>query len=119
MQTTRKPGRDNLNGGPRGQSASIRVGHYLEVACEPLVSERDDKLSGGLKAIEQAAAQVRQVGDTVRRIREFTRKKTQELAFEDINRIIEEANTIASVGTKAKNIRTIFMAVISWRVCGL
>jgi two-component system sensor kinase FixL len=83
-------------------------GTYLEVARELLVSEREDRLAGGLKAIEQAAAQIRRVGETVRRIREFARKKTPDLAFEDINRIIEEANAIAAVGTKAKNIRTIF-----------
>ena len=83
-------------------------GTYLEVARELLVSEREDRLAGGLKAIEQAAAQIRRVGDTVRRIREFARKKTPDLAFEDINRIIEEANAIAAVGTKAKNIRTMF-----------
>jgi two-component system sensor kinase FixL len=78
-------------------------GTYLEVA-----REREDRVAGGLKAIEQAAAQIRRVGETVRRIREFARKKTPDLAFEDINRIIEEANAIAAVGTKAKNIRTIF-----------
>jgi two-component system sensor kinase FixL len=83
-------------------------GTYLEVARELLVSEREDRVAGGLKAIEQAAAQIRRVGETVRRIREFARKKTPDLAFEDINRIIEEANAIAAVGTKAKNIRTIF-----------
>jgi len=83
-------------------------GTYLEVARELLMSEREDRQTGSLKAIEQAAAQIRRVGDTVRRIREFARKKTPDLAFEDINRIIEEANAIASVGTKAKNIRTIF-----------
>ena len=83
-------------------------GTYLEVARELLASEREDRLAGGLKAIEQAAAQIRRVGETVRRIREFARKKTPDLAFEDINRIIEEANAIAAVGTKAKNIRTIF-----------
>ncbi len=83
-------------------------GTYLEVARELLISDRGDKLAGGLKAIEQAAVQIRRVGDTVRRIREFARKKTPDLAIEDINRIIEEANAIAAVGTKAKDIRTIF-----------
>lgn len=83
-------------------------GTYLEVARELLASERKDSLPGGLKAIEQAAAQIRRVGDTVRRIREFARKKTPDLALEDVNRIIEEANAIAAVGTKAKHIRTIF-----------
>jgi len=83
-------------------------GTYLEVARELLTSDREDRQAGSLKAIDQAAAQIRRVGDTVRRIREFARKKTPDLAFEDINRIIEEANAIAAVGTKAKNIRTMF-----------
>ena len=83
-------------------------GTYLEVARELLGSEREEDRSRGLKAMEQAAAQIRRVGDTVQRIREFARKKTPDLAVEDINRIIEEANAIASVGSKSKRIRTIF-----------
>ena len=83
-------------------------GTYLEVARELLASEREDDRTRGLNAIEQAAAQIRRVGDTVHRIREFARKKTPDLAVEDINRIIEEANAIASLGSKAKGIRTTF-----------
>lgn len=83
-------------------------GTYLEVARELLVSQQGDDRTRGLKAIEQAAAQIRRVGETVRRIREFARKKTPDLALEDVNRIIEEANAIAAVGSKAKHIRTIF-----------
>jgi two-component system, LuxR family, sensor kinase FixL len=83
-------------------------GTYLEVAREFLTSGPVENHARGLKAIEQAAAQIRRVGDTVRRIKEFARKKALELADEDINRIIEEANAIASVGSKAKSIRTTF-----------
>jgi two-component system, LuxR family, sensor kinase FixL len=83
-------------------------GTYLEVARELIISERLEDRAKGLKAIDQAAAQIKRVGDTVRRIREFARKKTPEKALEDINRIIEEANAIAAVGSKAKNIRTTF-----------
>ena len=83
-------------------------GTYLEVARELLASERKEDRNRGLKAMEQAAAQIRRVGETVRRIREFARKKTPELAMEDINRVIEEANAIAALGSKAKQIRTTF-----------
>ena len=83
-------------------------GTYLEVARELIISERLEDRAKGLKAIDQAAAQIKRVGDTVRRIREFARKKTPEKALEDVNRIIEEANAIAAVGSKAKNIRTTF-----------
>jgi two-component system, LuxR family, sensor kinase FixL len=83
-------------------------GTYLEVARELLSLEGESNKAKGMKAIDQASAQIKRVGDTVRRIREFARKKTPELALEDINRIIEEANAIAAVGTKAKSIRTTF-----------
>ena len=83
-------------------------GTYLEVARELLASEHEVDRTRGMKAIEQAAAQIRRVGDTVRRIREFARKKTPDMALEDVNRIIEEANAIAAVGSKAKHIRTTF-----------
>jgi two-component system sensor kinase FixL len=83
-------------------------GTYLEVARELLASHNEADRAKGLKAMEQAGAQIKRVGDTVRRIREFARKKTPELSLEDINRIIEEANAIAAVGSKARNIRTTF-----------
>ncbi len=83
-------------------------GTYLEVARELLASEREEDRNRGLKAMEQAATQIKRVGETVRRIREFARKKTPELAMEDINRVIEEANAIAALGSKAKQIRTTF-----------
>jgi two-component system, LuxR family, sensor kinase FixL len=84
------------------------TGTYLEVARELLARDAEGDRIRGLKAIDQASAQVRRAGDTVRRIREFARKKTPDLANEDVNRMIEEANAIASVGSKAKNIRTTF-----------
>jgi two-component system, LuxR family, sensor kinase FixL len=83
-------------------------GTYLEVARELLATGSKDDRARGMKAVEQAAAQIRRLGDTVRRIREFARKKIPDFEIEDINRIIEEANAIASVGSKAKSIRTTF-----------
>jgi two-component system sensor kinase FixL len=83
-------------------------GTYLEVARELLTSNDEGERTKGMKAIDQATAQIKRVGDTVRRIREFARNKTLELAPEDINRIIEEANAIAAVGSKARSIRTTF-----------
>ena len=77
-------------------------GTYLEVARELLASEREEDRNRGLKAMEQAATQIKRVGETVRRIREFARKKTPELAMEDINRIIEEANAIAALGLQGQ-----------------
>jgi two-component system sensor kinase FixL len=83
-------------------------GTYLEVARELLKSSLAGDRDKALKAMDQAGAQIRRVGDTVRRIREFARKKTPELMLEDVNRIIEEANAIAAIGSKARGIRTTF-----------
>lgn len=83
-------------------------GTYLEVARELLASGAEGNRTRGLKAIDQAAAQIQRVGETVRRIRELARKKPLELEVEYINRIIEEANAIATVGSKARQIRTTF-----------
>ena len=58
-------------------------GTYLEVARELLGSEREEDRARGLKALDQAATQIRRVGETVRRIREFARKKTPELSVEE------------------------------------
>jgi two-component system, LuxR family, sensor kinase FixL len=84
------------------------AGTYLEIAKELLASADSEARTRGFKALDQATAQIRRVGDTVRRIREFAKKKTPELGLEDINRIVEEANGIAAVGTKDKSIRTKF-----------
>jgi two-component system sensor kinase FixL len=83
-------------------------GTYLEVARELLATGSKDDQARGLKAVEQAAVQIRRLGDTVRRIRDFARNRKPDFELEDINRLIEEANAIASVGSKVKNIRTTF-----------
>jgi two-component system, LuxR family, sensor kinase FixL len=84
------------------------AGTYLEVAKELLATVDEKGKARGLLALDQAAAQIRRVGDTVRRIREFAKKKTPEMGLEDINRVIEEANAIAAVGSKDKSVRTTF-----------
>lgn len=84
------------------------AGTYLEVARELLAGQDPGLLSRGLKALDQAAAQIRRVGDTIRRIRDFARRKTTSLDQEDLNRIIEEAYGIAVVGSKSRSIRTGF-----------
>jgi two-component system, LuxR family, sensor kinase FixL len=84
------------------------AGTYLEVARELLASPDENLRARGTHALDQAGAQIRRVGDTVRRIREFAKKKTPELSLEDINRVIEEANAIAAVGSRDKSVRTTF-----------
>jgi two-component system sensor kinase FixL len=84
------------------------AGTYLEVARELLASADDRAKSRGLEALDQVGNQIRRVGDTIRRVRDFARKQTPIPALEDLNRIIEEANGIAAVGTRAAGIRTTF-----------
>jgi two-component system, LuxR family, sensor kinase FixL len=84
------------------------AGTYLDVASQLLSTGAEDDGKRGLKALDEAMAQMRRIGETVRRVREFARKRSPALAAEDINRVIEEANAIALVGSKTKNIRTTF-----------
>jgi two-component system, LuxR family, sensor kinase FixL len=84
------------------------AGTYLEVARELLSNGSEDDHERGLKAVEQAATQILRLGDIIRRTRDFARKKPPNFEVENINQIIEEASTIASMGSKAKNIRTSF-----------
>jgi two-component system sensor kinase FixL len=81
---------------------------YLEVARELLGRGKREDRARAAKALDQVEVQIRRVAETVRRIREFAKKSTPELEMADINRVIEEANGIASVGTKGKGIRTFF-----------
>ena len=84
------------------------AGTYLDVARELLASASQEDCERGLKVLDQVQAQIRRAGDTIRRIREFAQKKTPELTLEDINRLIEEANGIAAIGSKSKSILTTF-----------
>jgi two-component system, LuxR family, sensor kinase FixL len=84
------------------------AGTYLDVARELLASPKAEDRERGVKTLDQVQAQIRRAGDTVRRIREFAQKKTPELTLEDINRLIEEANGIAAIGSKSKSILTTF-----------
>jgi two-component system, LuxR family, sensor kinase FixL len=84
------------------------AGTYLEVARELLSNGSEDDHERGLKAVEQAAMQIIRLGDIIRRTRDFARKKPPNFEVENINQIIEEASTIASMGSKAKNIRISF-----------
>ena len=77
---------------------------YLEIARELVASAKPAERKRGIQTLEQVAAQIRRVGDTIRRIREFAKKKVPELSVEDINRVVEEAAAIAAVGTRSKGI---------------
>lgn len=81
---------------------------YLEVAREMLASSETKTRDRGTQTLEQVAVQIRRVGETIRRIREFAKNKTPEQAAENINRIVEEAAAIAAIGTKGKGIITVY-----------
>lgn len=81
---------------------------YLEVARELLASRQLKNREQGMDTLEKVAKQIQRVGETIRRIREFARKKTPDQSHENINRIVEEAAAIASVGSKGKGIRTTY-----------
>lgn len=81
---------------------------YLEVARELLGKGKREDRARAVRVLDQVEIQICRVAETVRRIREFAKKSAPEVELADINRVIEEANGIASVGAKGKGIRTFF-----------
>lgn len=52
------------------------------------------------EALDKAAAQADRAGQIIRRLRQFTEKRETERGEEDINKVVEEASTLALVGVK-------------------
>jgi two-component system sensor kinase FixL len=56
--------------------------------------------------MEKVVAQAARAGQVIRRLRSFVEKGTVEARRENVNRLIEEANALALVGTKEQRVRT-------------
>lgn len=81
---------------------------FLEVARELLETGKPADHQRGIAVLGKVGVQIQRVAETVRRVREFARKRTPELEQADINRVIEEANGIATVGMRGRGVRTFF-----------
>ncbi len=81
------------------------AGTYLEIA-EELTRTNDRSHAKKLpETLGKAAAQVKRAAEIIRRVRDFARKRTPELALENVNRVIEEACALAFVGVKNSGIK--------------
>ncbi len=81
------------------------VTNYLRGARR-LLGDRPDEQSAILRdALNNAADHTLRVGEIVRRLREFVSRGSTERRVEDINKLIEEASTLAFMGTQNKGVQ--------------
>jgi two-component system sensor kinase FixL len=59
-------------------------------------------------ALEETAKQALRAGDIIRHLREFVTRGETEKAPEDINQLVEEAGTLALVGSHERGIKSVF-----------
>jgi two-component system sensor kinase FixL len=72
---------------------------------EKIDGEAADRLKG---ALDETARQAMRAGDIIRHLREFTVRGQTDKQREDIRVLIEEAGTLALVGSQERGIKTVF-----------
>ncbi|NDV87872.1 PAS domain S-box protein [Aurantimonas aggregata] len=84
------------------------IANYAQ-GCVRLLRDMDDSLASRMReALEETAQQSLRAGQIIRHLREFvTRGESQKLP-EDIRSLIEEAGTLALVGSRERGIRSDF-----------
>ncbi|MEH6718496.1 MAG: PAS domain S-box protein [Aurantimonas endophytica] len=84
------------------------IANYAQ-GCVRLLRDMDDSLAARMRgALEETAQQSLRAGQIIRHLREFvTRGESQKLP-EDLRRLIEEAGTLALVGSRERGIRSDF-----------
>jgi two-component system sensor kinase FixL len=84
------------------------IANYAQ-GCVRLLRDMDDSLASRMReALEETAQQSLRAGQIIRHLREFvTRGETQQ-SPEDIRALVEEAGTLALVGSRERGIRSSF-----------
>lgn len=85
----------------------LAVSTYLAVAQRHVDSAAD--VQGPLKeAMQKATQQVLRAGEVIRRLREFVSRQETERGQESLAKLIEEASTLALIGTKQYSVRVVY-----------
>lgn len=84
------------------------IANYAQ-GCIRLLRDMDDALAGRMRdALEETARQALRAGQIIRHLREFVTRGETEKAEEDIRKLIEEAASLALVGSRESGVRTVF-----------
>ncbi len=79
--------------------------NYLKAARRTVDGNDDAQVVKAVELIEKAGAQTARAGQIIRRLREFIEKGTTNRAYEDMNKVMEEAMALGLVGVAESNVR--------------
>lgn len=84
------------------------IANYVQ-GCSRLLRDLDDTLAARMReALDEAARQALRAGQIIRHLREFVTRGETEKAPEDIRKLVEEAGTLALVGSRERGIRSVY-----------
>ena len=85
------------------------IANYVQGCIKLLAQLPDDERAARLRgALQEAAKQALRAGDIIRHLREFVTRGETEKRPEDIKKLIEEAGSLALVGSRERGIRSEF-----------
>ncbi|WP_378941989.1 PAS domain S-box protein [Mesorhizobium sp. ANAO-SY3R2] len=84
------------------------IANYIQ-GCILLLRDVDDAVASKMRgALTDAASQALRGGQIIRHLREFVTRGETDRKPEDIRRLVEEAGALALVGSRERNVRSIF-----------
>lgn len=79
--------------------------NYLKAAKRTADGATDPQVVKAMELVEKAAAQTQRAGQIIRRLRDFIEKGKSNRAFENLNKVMEEAIALGLVGVAEANVR--------------
>lgn len=79
--------------------------NYAKAARRTIDGLDDPQIGRAVELIDKAAAQTGRAGQIIRRLREFIEKGKSNQAFENLNKVMEEAIALSLVGVAEANVR--------------
>jgi len=80
--------------------------NYINAARRMVASQKDQQASKVADLIDKAASQTSRAGQIIRQLRDFVEKRETAKTEVDLNIVVEEAITLASVGSADPNVKT-------------
>lgn len=84
------------------------IANYVQGSKRLMASMDGPNIEPLRGALEEAAKQALRAGDIIRHLREFVTRGDTEKHPEDIKKLVEEAGTLALVGSRERGVRSIF-----------
>jgi two-component system sensor kinase FixL len=80
--------------------------NYVKAARRTIDGAGGSEVARAIELLDKAAAQTARAGQIIRRLREFIEKGKSNRAFENMNKVVEEAVALGLVGAAEANVKT-------------